>query len=156
MLNDQQVDELVTLISRSLFSTLLRGAEQWAQLDVTMPQMKILLLLGLHGSLPVSSLAHQMKVSPPNVTGILDRLEHHGWVRRTDDPHDRRVVRVILTDDGRQFLDSLQQASAVPTRMGLSRMAPEDQDALRQGLRALLSVMPNVPSGDAAFARAHM
>jgi DNA-binding MarR family transcriptional regulator len=141
----EHVDELVGLISRSLFAAFLRGAEQWARLDVTMPQLKVLMLLGLHGSAPVSQLAQQMSVSPPNVTGILDRLEQHGWVRRTSDAHDRRVVRVVLTDEGRRFLDGIQHASASRTRSRLAEMAPADQDALRQGLRALMSTMVSVP-----------
>src|SRR3712207_4051085 len=99
MADSRSVDDLVALISQSLFLAFLRGADAWARLDVTMPQMKVLMQLGLHGSLTVSTLAAQMKVSPPNVTGILDRLEQHGWVRRTNDPNDRRVVRVVLTTE---------------------------------------------------------
>jgi DNA-binding MarR family transcriptional regulator len=118
-----------------------------------MPQMKVLMLLGLHGSAPVSQLAQQMGVSPPNVTGILDRLEQHGWVRRTNDPHDRRVVRVVLTDQGQRFLDSIQEASSARTRARLAEMAPEDQAALRQGLRALMTVMVAVPDEEADVTR---
>ena len=145
MRDAEQIDELVKLISRSLFTAFLRGAESWARLDVTMPQMKVLMLLGLHGSLPVSSLAAQMSVSPPNVTGILDRLEQHGWVRRTQDLHDRRVVRVMLTEEGQRFLDGLQHAGESRTRARLSEMSAEDRAALRRGLRALLGVMLAVP-----------
>jgi DNA-binding MarR family transcriptional regulator len=150
MAKGEQVDELVGLITRSLFAALLRGAERWARLDVTMPQMKVLMLLGLHGSAPVSQLAQQMNVSPPNVTGILDRLEQHGWVRRTNDPHDRRVVRVVLTEQGQRFLDGIQEASAARTRARLAEMSPEDQAALRQGLRALMTVMVAAPDEEAA------
>ncbi len=146
MPESEPVDELVELISRSLFLAFLRGAEAWAQLDVTMPQMKVLMLLGLHGSAPVSTLATQMKVSPPNVTGILDRLETHGWVRRTNDPSDRRVVRVVLTAAGQAFLDRLQQASEERTRARLCEMSADDQHALRRGLRALLDVMLQAPN----------
>src|SRR3712207_4524032 len=153
MAEGERVDELVELISRSSFTAFLRGAEQWARLDVTMPQMKVLMLLGLHGSAPVSQLAQQMRVSPPNVTGILDRLEQHGWVRRTNDPHDRRVVRVVLTDEGRRLLDGIQEASAESTRARLAEIAPEDQAAPRQGLRALMTALVTLPEVDLASER---
>jgi DNA-binding MarR family transcriptional regulator len=157
MAEGEQVDELVGLISRSLFAAFLRGAEQWARLDVTMPQMKVLMLLGLHGSMPVSQLAQQMHVSPPNVTGILDRLEDGekgaGFVRRTNDPLDRRVVRVVLTEKGQRFLDRIQEASAARTRARLAEMSQEDQAALRQGLRALMTVMVAVPDEEPAVTR---
>ena len=153
MAEGEGVDELVGLISRSSFAAFLRGAEQWARLDVTMPQMKVLMLLGLHGSAPVSQLAQQMRVSPPNVTGILDRLEQHGWVRRTSDLHDRRVVRVVLTDEGQRLLDGIQEASAARTRARLAEIAPEDQEALRRGLRALLTAMSALPDTGPAIPR---
>lgn len=40
-------------------------------------------------------------VDRSNVTGLLDRLEKAGWVRRHDHPEDRRIYRVCLTPAGR-------------------------------------------------------
>ena len=36
-----------------------------------------------------------------NVTGLLDRMERAGWVRREDPPTDRRIYLVVLTPAGR-------------------------------------------------------
>jgi DNA-binding MarR family transcriptional regulator len=152
MPDEDQVDEVVSLISAALFAAFLRGAEEWAKLDVTMPQMKVLMLLGLHGSAPVSSLAQQMSVSPPNVTGILDRLEQQRWVARTSDPHDRRVVRVVLTEDGERFLDGLQTAGAARVRARLAEMPADDLEALGTGLRSLMARMIAVPEESHALA----
>jgi DNA-binding MarR family transcriptional regulator len=135
------VDEVFDLISRTMYSSLLGSAEVWAKLDITMPQLKVLMLLGLHGSAPVSWLAARMNVSPPNVTGILDRLEHesNGWVKRTNDAHDRRVVRVVLTEKGQRLLQDLQASGNERVRMFLEEMKPDERAALREGLAALLT-----------------
>jgi len=42
-------------------------------------------------------------VDRSNVTGLLDRMGQAGWVRRTDDPSDRRAYRVVLTREGRRL-----------------------------------------------------
>ncbi|MBL9201092.1 MAG: MarR family transcriptional regulator [Opitutaceae bacterium] len=42
-------------------------------------------------------------VDRSNVTGLLDRMGAAGWVRRRDDPADRRVYRVTLTPAGRRL-----------------------------------------------------
>lgn len=141
MATDYLIDETTRLISHMWFNAFLRGAESWAKLDVTMPQLKVLMLLGLHGSAPVSTLAARMGVSPPNVTGILDRLEQHELVRRTSDIHDRRVVRVVLTDDGHGFLAELQRAGEDRLRHRISQLRAADQRALHQGLTALLDLI---------------
>ncbi len=46
-------------------------------------------------------LGDRLVVDRSNVTGLLDRLEKNGWVRRNDHPEDRRVYRVSLTPAGR-------------------------------------------------------
>ena len=46
-------------------------------------------------------LGDRLVVDRSNVTGLLDRLEKNGWVRRDDHPDDRRVYRVSLTPAGR-------------------------------------------------------
>lgn len=48
-------------------------------------------------------LSDHLVVDRSNVTGLIDRIERAGWVKRTDDPADRRVHRVVLTPSGRKL-----------------------------------------------------
>lgn len=52
--------------------------------------------------LTMSALSKRMMVTGGNVTGITDQVEREGYVAREVDPSDRRVVRVRLTEAGRQ------------------------------------------------------
>jgi DNA-binding MarR family transcriptional regulator len=124
----------------AVFTLLTAGAEYWARVDLTMPQLKVLLLLGRHGSAPVSWLATRMEVSPPNITGILDRLEQRGWVRRMSDPQDRRVVRIVLTDDGERLLHELSGAGVDSLRDSLHTLSNGAAEDLRRGLSRFLSL----------------
>ena len=54
-----------------------------------------------------SRLAEGVDVSYPTMTGIVDRLERDGVVRREETPEDRRCVPVRLTKKGQALLDSL-------------------------------------------------
>jgi DNA-binding MarR family transcriptional regulator len=49
-------------------------------------------------------------VDRSNVTGLVDRMEKAGWVRRADDPADRRVYRVKLTSAGRALWEKISPA----------------------------------------------
>ena len=150
MTPEEPVDDVADLLAREMYYVLLGAADGWAKLNITMPQLKVLMLLGRYGSAAVSWLAARMAVSPPNVTGILDRIEHQGWVRRTGDAHDRRVVRVVLTPSGEQLLQELHVAGREEVRGILSRMDPTDREALRRGLAAFLRAAGSapVPAGD--------
>ncbi|MBI5769966.1 MAG: MarR family transcriptional regulator [Verrucomicrobia bacterium] len=48
-------------------------------------------------------LSEHLVVDRSNVTGLLDRMERAGWVKRTDHPTDRRIYQVVLTADGRRL-----------------------------------------------------
>jgi DNA-binding MarR family transcriptional regulator len=53
------------------------------------------------------TLATFLNLDKSSVTGLVDRAERRGFVRRTTTPEDRRTVRVALTDRGRQLTQKL-------------------------------------------------
>jgi DNA-binding MarR family transcriptional regulator len=70
------------------------------RLDLTPPQFYVLATIGYAGGLPFGEIGEKMMVTVSNLTGIVDRLEEKKLVVRERDAHDRRVVRVMLTDKG--------------------------------------------------------
>ena len=54
-----------------------------------------------------SSLADKVLGDNPNITRLLDGLVKRGMVARSADVNDRRVSRVSLTDQGRQFFEDI-------------------------------------------------
>src|ERR1700687_2480343 len=65
-----------------------------AHLDLTDIDLDCLDLISREGPLSPSALARRAGLHPATMTGILDRLEHGGWVARERDPGDRRAVVV--------------------------------------------------------------
>lgn len=56
-------------------------------------------LIGMQGPLGPTTLARRAGLHTATVTGILDRLEHAGWIIRERDPGDRRAVAVRALRD---------------------------------------------------------
>jgi DNA-binding MarR family transcriptional regulator len=67
---------------------------------LTPAQIHVLLWLGHDGALTMGELARRIGTTDKNVTGVVDRLEREGHLRRERDAADRRVVRVRLTRKG--------------------------------------------------------
>ncbi len=132
-----------------LYGLLVAGAERWARVDLTMPQLKVLLILGERGSARVSWLAEQMAVSPPNITGILDRLERRGWISRSADRVDRRVVRVVLSEAGREVIKALCTASADRSAPRLRGLADTTRRELLRALDALADALRDATADEA-------
>jgi DNA-binding MarR family transcriptional regulator len=71
---------------------------------LTWPQFEVLdqLRHAPGKSLPLRVLADCQSCAASNITQLVDRLEREGYVKRVDDPEDRRSVRAELTPEGRQ------------------------------------------------------
>ena len=75
------------------------------------------------GPLPVNTLGRKLLLASGSITLAVDRLARRGYVERRDDPHDRRVRLVSLTDQGRAVIEpafsrhaaDLEAAAAVLT-----------------------------------------
>ena len=57
---------------------------------VTFRQAQVLACLALAGPLAQTDLAERMRIEPPTLVGVLDRMERDGWIRRDGDKRDRR------------------------------------------------------------------
>jgi DNA-binding MarR family transcriptional regulator len=81
---------------------------------ITLAQYNVLRILrGSHDDgLCRNDLRDRMLTRMPDVTRLLDRMEAAGWVRRTRDTEDRRMVNTRITEEGLQLLDAVQEAVA--------------------------------------------
>jgi len=79
--------------------------------DITLPQFDVLSELE-HAAetLTMSQLSQKLMVSNGNVTGVVDRLQRDGYVRREASPTDRRVQYIALTEKG---VSSFQEMARV-------------------------------------------
>ncbi len=112
-------------------------APEFLEIDVTMPQAKLLYLLGAAGELHMSDLVARLGTSPATISGLVDRLVDHGLATRRDDPSDRRQVVVGLTPAGIDFLGRFRELNARQLRDLLAVLDDAGMDHVRAALDAL-------------------
>ena len=100
------------MISRPASSTLaemiLRAGAQVSQnlsirlkpLGIQVDEMRVLQALSAEGGLSMRELSEELFISGPTLTKMADRLVSNNLVYRTQDPQDRRRVRLHLTEMG--------------------------------------------------------
>lgn len=77
-----------------------RMNEMLAEEGLTQPQFQALRIVSRKKAVCMREISDEMLVTPANVTGIIDRLESKGLLRRTGKARDRRATQVELTRDG--------------------------------------------------------
>lgn len=86
----------------------IRFARLLREHDLTPSQFNILRILRGEGKpLPILEIASRTITVVPGITGLIDRLEHAGFVNRLRCEKDRRVIYVALTDQGISTLADL-------------------------------------------------
>jgi DNA-binding MarR family transcriptional regulator len=93
------------------------------------------------GPMRAGELAQQCFLSPPSTTELVEGLVREGLVRREDDPHDRRAVRVSLTAAGRREVDRYHTAFAEALGEAIARLDPLARARLRLALDDLRTAL---------------
>lgn len=114
-------DDYVALAAfRKALRTFLRVVEQNARAASVTPQQHQVLLavMGHPGRdwASVTEIRDTLQLAHNATVGLVDRCQAHGLLERTADEGDRRVVRVALTEKGRELLAEVTHANLAELR----------------------------------------
>ena len=112
-------------------------APDFLEIAITMPQAKLLYLLGAAGDLHMSALVARLGVSLSTVSGLVDRIVEAGLATRREDPADRRQVVVGLTAPGTALIDHFRELNAREMRDLLALLDDTELGTARAALDAL-------------------
>lgn len=95
---------LLLIVNRKVFHT-----QDFAKaLPFPISHLKVLITLKNKGSMPISTLAKSLEISRPNMTPIIDKLIEEGNVIRMNDPSDRRIIVITLSDKGHELIRTIE------------------------------------------------
>ena len=130
-----QIAEEVSVLMPMIARRVLLGFFQ----SVNITQTQIFTIMTLTEKVPVrlSTLSQKMNISAPTVTGIVDRLEKLGYVKRIPDQGDRRAINVDLTTKGRNLAKKLKATLKRKWRGLLIKLPKRDQEHYGRILRKI-------------------
>ena len=101
--------------------------------DLSLQQLTVLYLIRTEGA-TLSAMARRLMVAPTVLTGIVDRLEKRGFVRRENDPLDRRKLRLCLSDEGHAVSLAVERALVAEVGAEMAELSPDEIAELGRGL----------------------
>jgi len=107
--------------------------QELAEFNLTVPQFAALRALqGCEHGCTMSELAKTARQISATMTGIVDRLVERGVIARQRDPADRRTLRVSLTAEGAELLETIRQQKRIRLKQFLAELSPtERKDFIR-------------------------
>jgi len=118
----------------------------WKELELTVTQLRVLFILRETPGAPAGLLAEQLRVTPPTVTGLVDRLVRMSVVRREEDSRDRRLVRNVLTDRGQEVLGEVEREGRAFLTQLFERLSDGQLAHLAESLETLVAAADELPT----------
>jgi DNA-binding MarR family transcriptional regulator len=133
-LSPELVAEDLRPILQRLARELRREAEQ---LGVTARQVTLLWLVKRRPGLSLAELAADEGISPPAMSGHVDRLERAGLLQRVRSTTDRRRVGLELTADGERLLRRVRARRTTWLTQRLRGLEPSELESVEAAIPAL-------------------
>ncbi|MEO0802042.1 MAG: MarR family transcriptional regulator [Cyanobacteria bacterium J06642_2] len=107
------------------------------QLGLTPSQFDVISTLGNTAGMSMKDLAAKTLVTKGTLTGIVDRLEKKGLVRREVPPHNRRSFTVVLTEAGVETFETVFPAHIKHLGERLNSLSHKEIQSLSRRLETL-------------------
>ena len=122
-----------------------RETHAFARGQISVPQMLILELLQRRSPCIMSELASSLSITTSAVTGLIDRMERAGLVRRVRDPKDRRAIRVETTPKGAAMIREVLRQKERNFQQVLERLPAAKRRTYLQLLEDIYRVLKEQP-----------
>jgi MarR family 2-MHQ and catechol resistance regulon transcriptional repressor len=110
------------------FQSVHAAAANGPHVELNMQELRLVEFLGNEGPRMMRELAEYLTVAVNSVTSIVDNLERKELVRRQRSEEDRRVIRVELTEPGREVYQSLVEVNLRLFRSMLGALTEDEQE----------------------------
>ena len=117
-------------------------AQHVRQHGLTSPQFDIIATLGNTAGMTFRELGEKTLITKGTLTGVVDRLEAKGLVRREGLPSDGRCMLVRLTAQGEQVFTEAFPAQLAVIGQAMAEYSQEELDALQAALKRLGGMFP--------------
>ena len=121
----KQIAEEVSVLMPVIARRILMGFFQ--TINITQTQIFTIMTLSEKAPCQLNELSQKLGIAAPTTTGIVSRLERSGYVRRTHDKNDRRVVNVGLTPKGKRIAKKLKTTIKRKWEVLLAKLPKKDQ-----------------------------
>ncbi|PWW04493.1 DNA-binding MarR family transcriptional regulator [Hoeflea marina] len=122
-------------------------------LELKPPHLDILANVYRHAEISQQDLARRLLVGRSNLSMLLPQLEKRGLVIRQTDPNDRRVLRLSLTQEGRDLTEKALWIQSDLIERSMSVSSPEECDLVGDVMMRMIAELttgagPNHNGGD--------
>jgi DNA-binding MarR family transcriptional regulator len=137
--DEKELVSQILRLSEEIFRAIkLSIPPEWLMTDMTVAQLRVLLLLHTEGETRMSSIAGTLGIAVSTATGIIENLVKKELVTRRADNEDRRVVICALSGQGQETLNRIWAQGQFQMEKLLHGLTAEQLEKAREVAEFLL------------------
>jgi DNA-binding MarR family transcriptional regulator len=134
-----KIAEEISVLMPKIARRILMGF--FGSVEITQTQLFTIITLYEKGPCRFSELSGELKISAPTATGIIDRLEKSGHVKRIPDKEDRRAINIHLTAKGIRIAKTLRATLKDQWQTLLEKLSASDRENYLEILRKIFGTL---------------
>jgi DNA-binding MarR family transcriptional regulator len=138
---DLLTKEIVLAIRRMTRAVYLDSKRMVKNFGLSNPQCLVLRAIDTNGPSSLAELSRHLKVSSANMTGLVDRLEKKGLVRRCRKEGDRRITIVELTETGKPISRSVPDPIEEKLIAGLEEISLDKLKVITKTIHEVVTLL---------------
>ena len=140
---DQIAENLIT-IQPLLYKSISRPLRNHT--SITPAGMFVLGSLKRYGILSMTDIGKYLSMPKPHITVIVDKLIEEGYVERQNDPKDRRIINIQITEKGLQDFEAIKQSVTENMKSKLIMLNDDELDQLEAASRQVKEILISILS----------
>jgi DNA-binding MarR family transcriptional regulator len=137
--NSNELVQEILKLSEDIYNAIpLDIPPEWLNSDLTVAQLRVLLVLQSQGPSRMSAIASIIGVTLPTATGVVDNLVRKELIVRDNDPQDRRLVICKLAPRGQELINRLWTSGRFQMESLLDGLTLEQLEKAREVALVLL------------------
>ena len=128
--------KLWVLLHQTHDAMFIAGDNELRQIGISKPQVSALFILkAVTVPATPAEISRWLFRQPHTVSGLLNRMEKQGLVRKVNDLERKNMIRIVITEKGEQAYQWSRRMKVIPNI--LSCLSPKERDNLGTYLKAL-------------------
>lgn len=142
-MDDERLIEMIDIILLFHYPHLVKKLFYNHRITTKIPftHCQTLIILKKYEILSISEIRTIMKIKKQNMTYIINNLEKKEFIKRFPDINDRRLVKIKITNEGKEFLNQWQKNALVDMKNNLSTLRNDDLELLLNSIQSIKIVL---------------
>lgn len=144
----QKFTNNIILLFPIYHKNLIKSQDQCSLITPFNPKFRIMGMLMFYGTMPMSTISKKLCVTKPGITALINKLVDDKMVTRHHEEEDRRIIKISLTEKGKQYLLKSRNETKETIKKNLSTLSQTEFNKLFKASEDMIQILSKINVGE--------